>query len=165
MSDFNQTIRKIKAFILKSTEADKHKLVKVCINVVTLFLILLSLIMMRTYFLKIDSPLLELITASVFDAFIISIEVMVCMQIGSYIINKSESLKLHLPYALLISIVINVCLEAYKLLKLFEVKQAISTMSLTTHTLTSVNAHILTIGIILIIYISIFAYVLKKLKQ
>lgn len=162
MADIISLFKSSYRALSKFKSADKSKVISVCINIACLFTLLIIMIAFRITAQHLGFDWLELVSAGVLDIFIITTEVLLCMQIASYVLSRSESVRRHLPYAVITSIIINLLIEVYKLLQLLDVKTSIANLSLTTHTLTAVNFHILLVVILIIGEIILGVYVYQK---
>ncbi len=162
MFDIISKLKTIKKDIASFKELDKSKLVSVSINIACLFTLLVIVTFARELFIRIDLPSLELLILGFVDLVVISLEVLLCMQLISYIASKTERVAVHIPYAIIISAIINSLIEIYKILRLIDVKTSITSLEVTTHTLTAVNVHITLICLLIAVYFGIGFYVYRK---
>lgn len=148
--------------IIKFFKSEKSKLISVSINIVGLFILLVVTTFARNSFQLVDHDGIELISSGILDLIIITVEALLCFQIGSYVFNKSEKICRHIPYAIIISVVVNLLIELYKMIKLIDIKISISEMSATSHTLTTANIHIILVILILIFDLSLGIYTYRR---
>lgn len=162
MYDLYNKLKSIKADIIKFKESDKSKLISVSINIACLFTLLVISTFARNSLQLIGHDGIELLGSGVLDVIIVMFEVLLCFQIGSYVFNRSEKVNTHIPYALIISLIINFLVEMYKILKLIDIKISIANLSATSHTLTAVNVHIVLIILILFLDLVVGIYIYRK---
>lgn len=155
INNFSREISKFKTM-------EKSKLMSVSINICCIFTMLI-IVMLLKFVIHISLyNLLELPMNSILEVVIITLEILLCTQVGSYAFNKSESVGLHVPYALIASLIINILLEGYKLLKLFDVKSQIASLLNTTNTLTVINIEIVLLVAIIIGEIILGTYIYSR---
>lgn len=162
MFDFIKKLKTLNKDITEFYASDKSKLISVSINIACLFTILVISMLVQNSIQKLGLDGLELVVTNLLDILIVTLEVLLCLQVVSYVFNKSEQIKLHLPYALVVSIVINLLIELYEILKLLDIKSSIASFSVTTHTLTTVNIHIVLMIFVVICNLGLGVYVYQR---